>query len=329
MLEHGGRLRQAVRDHGIPLADWLDLSTGIAPYTPPLPSIPPDAWSRLPEPDDGLIEAARGYYDSDHLLPVAGSQAALQALPRLRAASRVGVLQPAYAEHAAAWQREGHSLVPLTDEPSDAELADLDVLVVINPNNPSGRLLPPERLLDWHARLAERGGWLVADEAFIDCTPEHSLLPEAGKPGLIVLRSFGKFFGLAGARLGFVFAEPELLQRLDELLGPWPISGPTRALANVVLQDASGQQRQRARLRADGQRLSDLLTRRGLAPTGGCALFHWRIDSNAAQLHTFLARRGILTRLFHTPASLRIGLPADEAGWVRLEQALTEWQTRA
>ncbi len=322
MLEHGGRLRAASLRHGIALGDWLDLSTGIAPYGWALPSIPAAAWSRLPETDDGLEAAARDYYGVANLLPVAGSQAAIQALPRLLRNARVGIVSPAYAEHAAAWQREGHKLLALSEAAVNRALDRLDVLLLINPNNPSGRRFEREQLLVWHARLAERGGWLVVDEAFIDCTPEQSLAPHSDLPGLIVLRSFGKFFGLAGIRLGFVLAQQALLDRLAELLGPWAVSGPSRAVATALLQDQAGQQAQRQRLLADGERLAALLTNQGLAPAGGCALFQFCCTPLAALLHEFLATNGILTRLFDSPASLRFGLPADEAGWQRLQQAL-------
>lgn len=325
MLEHGGRLRAAAQRHGIPLADWLDLSTGLAPYAWPLPAIPARAWMRLPEPDDELEQAAARYYGGPVPLAVAGSQAAIQGLPRLRGRSRVGVLAPCYAEHAAAWQREGHSVVELQAETVEAELDGLDVLLLVNPNNPTGRLLAPARLLDWHRRLAARGGWLVVDEAFVDTCPDHSLVGHADRPGLVVLRSFGKFFGLAGARLGFVFASADLRARLADLLGPWTVAGPTRALATPILDDRDGQQRQRQRLAFDGARLAALLERHGLAPDGGCALFQWRCDPAAAVLHDYLARRGILVRLFETPASLRVGLPPDEAGWQRLDDALRTW----
>lgn len=325
MLEHGGRLRAAARRYGIPLADWLDLSTGLAPYAWPLPAIPARAWMRLPEPDDGLEQAAARCYGGPEPLAVAGSQAAIQALPRLRARSRVGLLTPCYAEHAAAWRREGHALVELDEPEVDAALDGLDVLLLVNPNNPTGRLLAPALLLDWHRRLAARGGWLVVDEAFVDTCPEHSLAAHGGRPGLVVLRSFGKFFGLAGARLGFVLAEPSLRARLADELGPWTVAGPTRALATPILDDRAGQQRQRERLRADGERLAVLLERHGLAPDGGCALFQWLAHGEAARLHDYLARRGILARLFETPASLRFGLPPDEAGWRRLDSALRGW----
>jgi cobalamin biosynthetic protein CobC len=324
LLEHGGRLRAAAQRYGIALADWLDLSTGIAPYGWPLPVIPPTAWSRLPESDDGLEAAARDYYGVPALLPVAGSQAAIQALPQLRRQGRVGIVSPAYAEHAEAWRRAGHQVSELGEGAVGRALERLDVLVLVNPNNPTGRLLAPATLLDWHARLAERGGWLVVDEAFIDCTPQHSLATCSPLPGLIVLRSFGKFFGLAGIRLGFVLAEPTLLERLAERLGPWTISGPTRAVATAILQDGAGQLIQRERLQADGLRLAVLLSAHGLAPAGGTALFQLVAHQHAVGLHGYFARRGILIRLFAETRCLRFGLPADEAGWQRLEQALQE-----
>lgn len=322
MLEHGGRLREASQRYGIALADWLDLSTGIAPYAWPLPSIPASAWARLPEPQDELEIAARDYYGVSNLLPVAGSQAAIQALPRLLRNVTVGIVSPAYAEHAAAWQREGHQLLEISEDAIEGALARLDVLLLVNPNNPTGRRFEPQQLLDWQARLAERGGWLVVDEAFIDCTPAYSLAAFSQRPGLIVLRSFGKFFGLAGIRLGFVLAQPSVLQQLAELLGPWTISGPSRVVATALLQDQAAQRQQRERLLADGERLAALLSAQGLAPSGGCALFQFCCTPQAAEWHAFLAARGILTRLFTRPLSLRFGLPPDETGWQRLQQAL-------
>jgi len=328
MLEHGGRLRAAAQRYGIPLSDWLDLSTGIAPEPWPVPAIPLDAWARLPEEGDGLAEAACACYGAAHALPVAGSQAAIQALPQLFAPGRVGVLTPSYAEHAQAWQRGGHRLVRLAAEDIEAQLDTLDVLVLANPNNPTGERFEPSRLLDWQARLEQRGGCLLVDEAFMDCTPGYSLAAYSQRPGLIVLRSFGKFFGLAGIRLGFVLAEAALLARLHERLGPWTVGGPARALGRQVLGPAGSAARERRarQLQAAGERLAGLLSAHGLAPAGGTALFQWLRTPQAARLHDFLARRGILVRRFETPASLRFGLPADEAGWQRLARALADYR---
>ncbi|TBU74640.1 threonine-phosphate decarboxylase CobD [Phytopseudomonas daroniae] len=323
MLEHGGRLRRAALQYAIELADWLDVSTGVAPYGLPLPAIPEQAWVRLPELDDGLEAAACAYYGVGRLLPVAGSQAAIQCLPRLRREARVGIVSPAYAEHAAAWQREGHRVLEISEASVNRALERLDVLLLVNPNNPTGRRFSPQQLYAWHARLVARGGWLIVDEAFIDCTPEQSLAAHSHLPGLIVLRSFGKFFGMAGARLGFVLADTRLLAELEEMLGPWTVSGPTRWMATHLLEDRASQQAQRQRLVRDGQRLADLLREHDLPPTGGCALFQWIACERAALLHEFLACNGILTRLFERPASIRFGLPPDEEGWQRLDRALT------
>ena len=321
MLEHGGRLRKAALDYGIAEADWLDLSSGLAPWPFPIPEIPLRAWARLPETDDGLEQAACDYYGANQVLPVAGSQMAIQLLPRLRRAGKVGVLSPCYAEHAEAWRRNGYIVREVQEQEVEFYLDNLDVLVVVNPNNPTGLSLTPARLLDWHARLAQRGGWLVVDEAFMDNTPQLSLAAHAHQVGLIVLRSFGKFFGLAGVRLGFVLAERKLLRLLAEQVGPWVVSGPTRVLGQACLQDTENHKRQRIRSDEASERLATLLEHYGFKPQGGCALFQWLITDQAQTLYEFMARRGILLRLFTHNSSLRFGLPADAAEEARLEQA--------
>ncbi|TCV64322.1 threonine-phosphate decarboxylase CobD [Pseudomonas fluorescens] len=321
MLEHGGRLRNAARQYGIAEADWLDLSSGLAPWPFDVPAIPLRAWARLPETDDGLEQAACDYYGALNVLPVAGSQMAIQLLPRLRRSGKVGVLSPCYAEHAEAWRRSGYIVREVLEAEVDFFLDSLDVLVVVNPNNPTGLSLAPERLLDWHARLAQRGGWLVVDEAFMDVTPALSLAAYTHLVGLIVLRSFGKFFGLAGVRLGFVLAERRLLKLLAEQVGPWAVSGPTRVLGQACLLDSAAHADQRQRCETTSHRLALLLERHGFKPQGGCGLFQWLVTEHAQGLHDFMAHRGILLRLFVNTSSLRFGLPADDSEFLRLEQA--------
>lgn len=322
MLEHGGALRAAAERYHIPSNDWLDLSTGINPNGWPVPTIPATAWQRLPEPDDGLESAATAYFGTANVLPVAGSQAAIQALPRLRDPGRTGVLGPTYAEHAHAWRRAGHQVELLAVEALDAALDRSNVLVVVNPNNPTGMRFAPATLLDWRARLAERGGWLVVDEAFADATPEESLAVHAGLPGLIALRSLGKFFGLAGARVGFLLAEPGLLERALEQLGPWTVAGPSRWVAARALADRDWQERTRMMLARSGKRLADLLKRQGLPVADGTALFQWIPLPDAEYWQDALARRGVLVRRFVDPPGLRFGLPGAEPAWRRLEMAL-------
>ncbi|MBP7442490.1 MAG: threonine-phosphate decarboxylase [Thauera sp.] len=319
MLEHGGRLRRAAETYGIPLGDWLDLSTGINPQGYPVPPVPADAWLRLPEDDDGLEAAAADYYGSAHLLPVAGSQPAIQLLPAVLRGERVSLLAPGYAEHAHAWRERG--AVAVGADEIDAAVAHSDIVVLVQPNNPTGVHFGRERLLEWHTRLARRGGWLVVDEAFIDTTPAQSLVPLAGADGLVVLRSVGKFFGLAGARVGFVFAPGSVRAALAERLGPWTLAGPARWAARHALADRAWQTQARAALLTAGERLQALLETHGL-PACGPALFKLVATPDAARLHAAFARRGILLRLFETPQAVRFGLPSDEAGWARLAAAL-------
>ncbi len=319
MLEHGGRLRRAAKRYDIPLADWLDLSTGINPRGYPVPPVPADVWLRLPEDDDGLETAAANYYGNAHLLPVAGSQPAIQLLPAVLRGERVSLLAPGYAEHAHAW-RERRAIAVGADE-IDAAVAHSDIVVLVQPNNPTGVHFGRERLLQWHACLARRGGWLVVDEAFIDTDPEESLVPHAGTDGLVVLRSLGKFFGLAGARVGFVFAPADVRAALAERLGPWTLAGPARWAARHALADRAWQAQARSALGAAGDRLHALLATHGL-PACGPALFKLVATPDAARLHDAFARRGILLRLFETPQAVRFGLPPDEAGWARLAAAL-------
>lgn len=348
MLEHGGRLGRAVRDYGIPREAWLDLSTGVSPHAWPVPPIPPAAWHRLPEDDDALLEAARAYYGARHVLPVAGSQAAIAALPRLRPPSRVAVVEPGYAEHAHAWRQAGHDVVTLPMDALLARAGEFDVVVLIRPNNPTGDCPDLETLLALQAgrepvgaaiaaRDACREGarfrgiaaiaaptgkpWLIVDEAFIDTRPEQSLAPHV-REGIIVLRSVGKFFGLAGARAGFVVAWPGLLDALAETLGPWTLTGPTRHVVAQALSDRAWHASARAWLCEASSRLAALLTKHGLSPSGGCEFFHYRVHAEARALQHALAEQAILVRHFDNPQALRFGLPGDDEAFARLDRAL-------
>ncbi|HEU0282513.1 MAG TPA: threonine-phosphate decarboxylase CobD [Gallionella sp.] len=322
MLEHGGRLRRAARQYEIAETGWLDLSTGINPNGWLVPAMPDEIWRRLPQDDDELQAAAQTYYGTSPLLAVAGSQAAIQALPMLRPPSQVALVAPSYAEHAYAWQRHGHQAIGVPAAEILQAGTAAQVVVIVNPNNPTGELFSVDELLRLHMQLAARGGWLVVDEAFMDATPEYSLAPACPRPGLIVLRSLGKFFGLAGARVGFVLAEQAALQPLAELLGPWPIAAPSRHVATLALRDAAWQDATRKALPLAARRLAELLSARGLAPDGGGSLFQWVRCADAVNIYEQLAQQGILVRRFDFPPSLRFGLPHDEAQWSSLSDSL-------
>ena len=326
MPEHGGNLAAAVRRWGIPREQWLDLSTGINPRAWPVPPLPMAIASRLPELNDGLEAAAQRYYGVRNLLPVPGSQAAISWLPHLRSPSRVGVLSPAYAEHAYQWRLAGHDVHLLSIDKVDKRLPKLDVMILVRPNNPDGRVVPKRQILAWYKVLQERDGWLIVDEAFVDAQPGMSLVECSELPGFIVLRSLGKFFGLAGLRLGFVMAENAILNALSSVLGAWAVPGPTRHWGRLALEDENWQQATRIGLQAGYRRLDRLLRNQGLLPAGGTPFFRFLPDEDAQALHEALAALGILTRFFPSSETggpaLRIGLPDSEMAWVRLEQGL-------
>lgn len=325
MLEHGGNLNDAIARFGRPRREWLDLSTGINPQPYPVPPLPEDAWHRLPEPNPELARAACEYYCAPQMLPVAGSQAAIQALPRLRAAGKVIVAAPAYAEHAHSWAVAGHTVRELSYDRLQAELGQCEVMVVCNPNNPTGERIAPELLVSWAEQLAARGGWLIVDEAFGDTTPDTSVACWADRPGLIVLRSTGKFFGLAGLRLGFVAAQPALLQSLANALGPWAVSGPAQQIGLAALSDRAWQEQMRSHLLRAGERLHQLLARYEIRGQG-CALYQWWPEPQAPAFHAHMAEQGIWVRLFARGATgIRLGLPLHEADWQRLEEGLHTW----
>lgn len=324
-LVHGGNLHEAANRYGIPYAHWLDLSTGINPHGYPVPPVPADAWRRLPDEGDDLAACAARYYgapDAAHVLPVAGSQAAIRALPALLPRACVGIAPLTYGEYAPAFERSGHEVMPL-DVAGDALPEALTHVIVVNPNNPTAAHLSAAKLLHWHAQLSERGGTLLVDEAFADTMPSASLAAGTHRDGLIVLRSPGKFFGLAGVRAGFVLAAPALLARLRDALGAWTVSGPARHAVKAAFADEAWQQHMRARLDAESARLTALLHTHRFT-TRSTPLFAWTDDTGAAALHEALARRGVWTRLFEASGSVRFGLPASESEWGRFEQSLRE-----
>ncbi|WP_141056477.1 threonine-phosphate decarboxylase CobD [Tepidiphilus succinatimandens] len=321
---HGGRLREVARRRGIPVDAWLDLSTGISPWSYPLPPVPEEVWRRLPEEDDGLDELVHTVFGRP-ALAVPGTQAAISRLPSLLPdLRRVLVPHPSYGEHAHTWR--AHRPVrctPATDA-IDARLDEVDALVLVHPNNPTGTRFPARALRAWHRRLAARGGWLIVDEAFLDPGEAGSLVAETGEPGLVVLRSLGKFWGLAGVRFGLVFAAEPLRAQLSALLDPWAVSHPARWAARLALADSAWQERQRARLAAASLALATTLEEAGLRVSGRTSLFAWVETPRASALAAALERRALLVRRFDDPPGLRFGLPADAAQSERLRAALLE-----
>jgi cobalamin biosynthetic protein CobC len=324
--EHGGRLALARARFPDAPRPFIDLSTGINPVPYPVPALPPEAFVRLPEPEDiAALEAAasRAYGVADPGMVVAapGTQLLISLLPHLWPQRRVAVVAPTYSEHALGWRAAGADVAEVA-APEAGTAAD--ALVLCNPNNPDGRRWPAATLRPLAVALAGRGGLLVADEAFADLEDEPlSLAPLLPHPAIVVLRSFGKTYGLAGLRLGFALASPERAAAIRAALGPWAVSGPAIAIARRALADTFWLAATRARLRDDAARLDDVLHAAGLAVCGGTRLFRLADTHDAAGVWARLGRAGILARAFaHTPRWLRFGMPGNDVARERLAAAL-------
>jgi cobalamin biosynthetic protein CobC len=319
MRDHGGNLDHAVAAFGGQRDDWIDLSTGINRVPYPLPPLPHDAWTDLPTRDalGRLVDAARQAYGTPAaILPVAGAQAAIQMIPRLAPPGLARVLAPTYNEHAAALRAAGWRVEEVG---SAAALAGADLAVIVNPNNPDGRMLAPDRVL----ALAGQVKRLVVDESFADPCPDLSVAPHANRPGLIILRSFGKFYGLAGLRLGFILGTGPEIEALAEMAGPWPVSGAAIAVGSVALADRPWAARTTARLAAEVRRLDALAEGAGWHCAGGTLLFRLYETGDARRAQALLARSRIWSRAFpYRVGWLRLGLPGSPREWSALEAAL-------
>ena len=325
-LEHGGRLGAARRRFAGAPEPFLDLSTGINPVPWPLPPLPPSAFTRLPEPEEeeGLRVAAAAAYGApgpDCVAAAPGTQILIQLLPRLFPLPGIHILGPTYAEHARCWAAAGTRVTMATRL---EELADAPGALLCNPNNPDGRRHDPAALLALAGRMAARGGFLVVDEAFADLEPDvpgcAGFLPH---PALVLLRSFGKSYGLAGLRLGFALAAPQRAEAIRAALGPWAVSGPALHAGRAALADVEWRTQAAERLAADAARLDRLLEKAGLTVLGGTRLFRLA-EGEAAHWHERLGRAGILVRPFAAePRWLRFGIPGDAESWRRLEVALS------
>jgi cobalamin biosynthesis protein CobC len=325
LILHGGNLDAARKLFPGAPEPWIDLSTGINPVLYPVPELPTDIWSRLPtcSEEDALLAAAATRYrvpNSEMIVAAPGTQALIQLLPRLAIKSDVAILGPTYEEHQVCWTRQGHRVSLVRDLEGSYRA---DVVIIVNPNNPTGRIIPADELRAVAETLANKHGLLIVDEAFIDVLPEATSIASDLSPATIVLRSFGKTYGLAGLRLGFAIAETSLASRIRAELGPWAVSGPALSIGKAALGDEHWLAATTARLEADRLRLDALLEAAGFVVLGGTPLFRLARHVETIEIVERLGRRGIHVRVFPSePEWLRFGLPGDGHAWDRLSAAL-------
>jgi len=329
MMLHGGDLSAACETYGGAEADWMDLSTGINPHPYPLPEpLSREAWTRLPSQKalDSLLTAARNAYQvPDHLglAAASGTQALIALMPDLLPDGDVALAAPTYGTHKTVWTRAGRAPVEVSSV--YALPASARVVVLVNPNNPDGRLVDVQSLLEIARTMKERGGVLIVDEAFAEVIPGASVLPVLKEEPVVVLRSFGKFFGLAGVRLGFMAGPADLVRRATDRMESWAVSGPALEIGRMALADLDWQTAMARQLSDEIGDLQILLMENGLGVIGGTPLFALASLRHAHALHKALARRHIWTRVFdYAPTWIRIGLPGSKANLERLASALAE-----
>jgi cobalamin biosynthetic protein CobC len=326
-MKHGGDLTEAMARYGGSPRMWLDLSTGVNPWSWPIPvHLPADIWQRLPSraDEEALIEAARAAYAipaGAGVVAAAGTQSLIQWLPQLASGGPVAIVEPTYNEHAPAWRIAGYEVI------ARADLDDLPPVVrhvvLVNPNNPDGRVMSRAALAHIAALVKERGGWLVVDEAFADVEPETSVIELCADWPVVVLRSFGKFYGLAGLRLGFAVAPPEIVRQIALALGPWACSGPALNIGAAALRDREWADRARIAILRQASKLDDVLAGAGFTIVGGTGLFRLARRADASKVHAWLAARHIWCRRFDWADDLlRFGLPPGDHDLERLAAAL-------
>jgi cobalamin biosynthesis protein CobC len=332
-MKHGGDLTEAMARYGGTPAMWLDLSTGINPRPWPVPADwPAEVWQRLPSraSEDALIAAAREAYAvpaDAGLVAAPGTQSLIQWLPQLADKGAVAIIAPTYNEHALAWRLAGHEVVTIAG--LDALPENVRHAVIVNPNNPDGHVTDRATLARAATLLRDRGGWLVIDEAFADVEPEISAVGLCVDLPVVVLRSFGKFYGLAGLRLGFAIAPPDIARRIALALGPWPCSGPALHIGAAALRDHEWARRTRDAIAQLVCELDAVLTAAGFGMAGGTGLFRLARHPDAGEVHAALAARHIWCRRFDWADDLlRFGLPGDRHGLDRLAAALAPLKSR-
>lgn len=317
-LYHGGALDQAMAQYGGDVQDWLDLSTGINPHHYPITQVEPSSWTQLPQASalDGLLTAASKAYNckENQILAVNGTQNIIETLPFIMPKSIIAILSPTYQEHAQNWTKYGHKVM-IVDNVKQAMQADH--LLIVNPNNPTGKTFTPDELQVLRAYFDAKNGFLIIDEAFIDMTPELSMSEFAGQKGLIILRSFGKFFGLAGVRIGFILAEDEILQKMRMHIGLWDMAGMAIDIATQALNDTVWQQNMRQTLTDEMKSMCQILQQNSFKIIGQTDLFCLvemsRKNLSAYKYFDKLATHHILTRKFMDDDKiLRFGLATQQ-----------------
>ena len=316
--KHGGDLSDAVRVNR-KIKKWIDLSTGINPNAYNDFNIDKTVYSHLPSGNQlaELMSIARGYYNLNQEIKICayqGAQGVINILPNIvnkNIHDTIQILTPTYTEHYRVWNDHGFKIRLVTN--IENELDPSIPFVLVNPNNPDGKLFQPKYLEELWERIRKAGGFLILDESFMDGTPDMSFRFDNCRDNVIVIRSFGKFFGLPGLRLGFVYGDNHYINKVSSLVGPWPISSSSLLIARKAMLDTVWISATITDLKMKSTALSNFLHDQKLKTVGDCYFFKTIELDNASQMHKALANHGIWTRIFnYNQKWLRMGLTKNK-----------------
>jgi len=319
-IQHGGDIDLAIKKYGGKREDWVDLSTGINGTSYPWQESINVELRNLPS-NKILMNlekaAARAYKiaESADTAAVSGAQQIINLLPIcLKSCNSVTILGPTYSEYEKAFKSSGIKTQTVSEV---SKLSSSDIAIIVNPNNPTGKVIADEMLED----LSKKVRILIIDESFKMFSTRRTL----NFSNIIQINSLGKFFGLAGIRLGFVSGPSDFIKAVKEMLGPWPVSSLAAEIGIVALNDRVWISEMEKLLVTESNALHEACNSRNWELVGRTSLFHTYATSSCLEVEKQFAAHGIWVRTFdYSETWVRLGIPTSENQWERVKQALNQ-----
>ena len=327
MIEHGGNLDKAISFYGGKESEWIDLSTGINPNSYPIPKLSISDWRSLPTKTEikdleSIIKSKQKI--SSEIIMVPGAQMAINFLPFLLKGegTEVRILTPTYNEYNYCFTNTGFKVNSCQ---KFNQLFNSDIAIIVNPNNPDGKIYEINELFE----LSKSVKILIVDESFIDSVECDSIVNQLNEDvsNIIVIRSFGKFFGLAGLRLGYVFSGKEIIRKFKRFFGPWQISKMSVKIATIAFSDDVWIKKTKNNLNEKANAIDNLMKKINWKITGGTNLFRLYSTSNSDLAQKLLAEKFIWSRKFsYSKKWIRLGIP-NERDFKKLKKIVMRLQT--
>ena len=319
-IHHGGDIDLAIKKYGGEREDWIDLSTGINGTSYPWQQSIKFELRNLPSNKllVNLERAASAAYkvaENTETAAVSGAQQIISLLPIcLKSYNSVAILGPTYNEYEKAFKSSGIKAQTVSEV---SKLSSSDIAIIVNPNNPTGKVIAEEILDD----LSKKVRILIIDESFKTFSSRRIQKFE----NVIQINSLGKFFGLAGVRLGFVSGPSDFIKSVRRMLGPWPISSIAAEIGTIALNDNTWISEMEKILLEGSNVLHKACSTKNWKLVGKTNLFHTYATSSSLEVEKQFAAHYIWIRTFdYSETWVRLGIPTSKYEWTRVRQALNE-----